>query len=117
MFANLEAMGVKSQKALYGPNGDLVIDVYVHGKAAGKTAAQIQKDMTKRIIGLGPANVSHHAADPKVLNVFDVAPSSIPAAKWAAFEKAVLADKRVRKFFKPTDGDPGFHIEIAQPVT
>jgi hypothetical protein len=116
MFANLEALGVKSQKALYGPNGDLVIDVYVHGKAAGKTAAQIQKDMTKRIIGLGPSNVSHHAADPKVLNVFDVAPSSIPAAKWAAFEKAVLADKRVHKFFKPNDGDPGFHIEIPQPL-
>lgn len=116
MFANLEALGVKSQKALYGPNGDLVIDVYVHGKAAGRTASQIQKEMAKRIVGLGPSNVSHHAADPKVLNVFDVAPTSIPAAKWAAFEKAVLADKRVRTFFKPNDGDPGFHIEIPQPL-
>jgi hypothetical protein len=115
MFENCESQGVKSQKDLYGPNGDLVIDVFVAGKAAGKTAAQIQKEMEKKIIALGPSNVSHHAADPKVLNVFDVAPSSIPAAKQAAFQKAVLADKRVRKFFTPSQGDPGFHIEIAQP--
>jgi hypothetical protein len=116
MFNNLEALGVKSQKDLYGPNGDLVIDVFVAGKRAGKTAAQIQKDMERRIIGLGPSNVSHHAADPKVLNVFDVAPNSIPAAKRAAFERAARRDKRVRKFFAPGQGDPGFHIEIPQPL-
>lgn len=115
MFENCESQGVKSQKDLYGPNGDLVIDVFVAGKAAGKTAAQIQKEMEKKILALGPSNVSHHAADPKVLNVFDVAPTSIPAAQQAAFEKAVRADKRVRKFFTPSQGDPGFHIEIAQP--
>ena len=115
MFQNLEAKGVASQKALYGPNGDLVIDVFAAGKAAGKTAAQIQADMTKKIIGLGPSNVSHHAADPKVLNVFDVAPTSIPAGKQAAFKAAVRADPRVKKFLEPSDGDPAFHIEIAQP--
>ena len=106
---------MKSQKNLYGPNGDLVIDVFVAGKAAGKTAARIQKEMERKIIALGPSNVSHHAADPRVLNVFDVAPNSIPAAQRAAFERAVRADKRVRKFFTPTQGDPGFHIEVAQP--
>jgi hypothetical protein len=116
MFNNIEALGVKSQKDLYGPNGDLVIDVFVAGKRAGKTAAQIQKEMERRIIGLGPSNVSHHAADPKVLNVFDVAPNSIPADKRAVFERAVRADKRVRKFFAPSQGDPGFHIEIPQPL-
>ena len=115
MFQNLEAKGVASQKALYGPNGDLVIDVFAAGKAAGKTAAQIQADMTKKIIGLGPSNVSHHAADPKVLNVFDVAPTSIPAARQAAFKAALRADPRVKKFLEPSDGDPAFHIEIAQP--
>jgi Transglycosylase SLT domain len=116
MFVNLESLGVRSQKDLYGPNGDLVIDVYAAGKARGKTAAQILKEMERRIVGLGPSNVSHHAADPKVLNVFDVAPSSIPAARQAAFERAVRADKRVRKFFTPNQGDPGFHLEIPQPV-
>jgi len=116
MFQNLEAKGVASQKALYGPNGDLVIDVFAAGKAVGKTAAQIQADMTRKIIGLGASNVSHHAADPKVLNVFDVAPTSIPAARQAAFKAALRSDPRVKKFLEPSDGDPAFHIEIAQPT-
>jgi len=116
MFQNLEALGVKSQKDLYGPNGDLVIDVFVAGKAAGKTAAQIQKAMTQKIVALGPSNVSHHAADPKTLNVFDISPSSIPDAKRAAFLAAVRADKRVRKLLEPGNGDPAFHIEIPQPL-
>jgi Transglycosylase SLT domain len=116
MYANCETQGAASQKQLYGPFGDLIIDVYIAGKKAGKSAKQIQADMTKRIVAVGPTNVSHHAADPKILNVFDVAPSSIPAAKQATFEQAVRADKRVRTFFSPHDGDPGFHIEIPQPI-
>jgi Transglycosylase SLT domain len=115
MYDNCETQGVASQLNLYGPFGDMIIQVYVAGKKAGKTAAQIQADMTKRIIAVGPTNVSHHAADPKILNVFDVAPSSIPLAKQDAFQKAVLADKRVHTFFSPHQGDPGFHIEIPQP--
>jgi hypothetical protein len=116
MFQNLEALGVKSQKDLYGPNGDLVIDVFVAGKTAGRTAAQIQKAMTQKIVALGPSNVSHHAADPKTLNVFDISPSSIPDAKRAAFLAAVRADNRVRKLLEPGNGDPAFHIEIPQPL-
>jgi hypothetical protein len=115
MFENLERVGVKAQKDLYGPFGDMIIDVYAQGKAAGKTAAQIQKDMTARIVAVGPTNVSHHAADPKILNVFDIAPTSIPQAKWDALEKAVRSDKRVKQFFRPP-ADPGFHLEIPQPV-
>jgi hypothetical protein len=113
MFENLENVGVANQKELYGRFGDVIIDVYARGKAAGKTAAQIEREMTRRIVSLGPTNVSHHASDPKILNVFDVAPLSIPKAKWAAFEQAVKSDKRVTKFFKPPQ-DPGFHLEIPQ---
>jgi hypothetical protein len=113
MFENLENVGVAKQKELYGPYGDIIIDVYARGKAAGKTAAQIERAMANRIVALGPTNVSHHAADPKILNVFDVAPLSIPRAKWATFEQAVRSDKRVTKFFKPPQ-DPGFHLEIPQ---
>lgn len=115
MFDNLESVGVQKQKDLYGIYGDMIIDVYAAGKAANKTAAQIQKDMTARIIAVGPTNVSHHAADPKILNVFDIAPTSIPAAKWDTLENAVRADKRVKQFFRPP-ADPGFHLEIPQPV-
>jgi transglycosylase-like protein with SLT domain len=114
MFENLERVGVKAQKDLYGPFGDMIIDVYAQGKAAGKNAGQIQKDMTARIIAVGPTNVSHHAADPKILNVFDIAPTSIPQGKWDALERAVRADPRVKQFFRPPQ-DPGFHLEIPQP--
>jgi hypothetical protein len=115
MYENCETQGVTSQLNLYGDFGDMVLEVYVAGKKAGKTAAQIQAAMAKRIVAIGPTNVSHHAADPKILNVFDVAPSSIPAVKWAAFEQAARTDPRVKKFLSPHEGDPGFHLEIPQP--
>jgi hypothetical protein len=47
-----------------------------------------------------------------VLNVFDVAPSSIKDK--VAFERAVKAERRVTKFLTPPD-DPGYHLEIPQP--
>ena len=112
MFQNIEIQGVKAQKKLYGPFGDQVIDVYAASKAAGKTADQIKADMEAKIVELGPTNVSHHASDPNILNVFDVAPSSITDRP--AFEKAVRADARVKKFLLPPD-DPGYHLEIPQP--
>ena len=112
MFNNIVAKGVAAQKRLYGPSGDKVIDVFVAAKAAGKTADEIKAAMEARIIEVGPSNVSHHAADPKVLNVFDVAPSSI--ANRAAFELAVRSDARVKKFLVPPS-DPGYHLEIPQP--
>jgi hypothetical protein len=113
MYDNLEANGVVHQKKLYAAAGDEVIDVYAASKAAGKTPSQIKADMEAKIVELGPTRVSHHAADPAVLNVFDVAPSSI--TKKAAFEKAVAADKRVSKFLLPP-ADPGYHLEIPQPT-
>lgn len=57
-------------------------------------------------------NLSRHTGDPNVLNVFDVAPSSI--TNKVAFEKAVKADSRVTKFLMPPQ-DPGYHLEIPQP--
>jgi len=57
--------------------------------------------------------VSRHTGDPKVLNVFDVRPSSIRNRR--AFEDAVKAESRVnvKNFFMPPK-DPGYHIEIPQ---
>src|ERR1051325_5634943 len=112
MFNNIVATGVAAQKKLYAAAGDAVIDEYVKAKKAGKTPAEIKAAMEAKIIAIGPTRVSHHAADPNVLCVFDVAPSSID--KKAAFEKAVTADKRVSKFLKPPL-DPGYHLEIPQP--
>jgi hypothetical protein len=114
MFDNIVATGVVAQKRLYAAAGDLVIDEYVKAKKAGKTPNEIKAAMEAKIISLGPTKVSHHAADPNVLCVFDVAPSSI--VKKAEFEKAVTKDKRVSKFLKPPL-DPGYHLEIPQPKT
>ena len=112
MFNNVVASSVLKQKRLYAAAGDAVIDEYVKAKKAGRTPIEIKAAMEAKIIALGPTKVSHHAADPNVLCVFDVAPSSI--AKKAAFEKAVRADKRVKKFIVPPL-DPAYHLEIPQP--
>lgn len=114
MYNNIVATSVQRQKRLYGASGDQVIDVYVVKKAAGKTADQIKAAMEAKIKALGPSNVSRHCADPSVLNVIDVAPSSI--ANKQAFETAVLTAKargKVSHFITPPD-DPAYHLEIPQ---
>src|SRR5215213_7531998 len=108
MFNNIVKTGVAAQKKLYAAAGDLVIDEYVKAKKAKKTPVEIKAAMEAKIIAVGPTKISHHA-DPSVLCVFDVAPSSV--ANKAAFEKAVRADKRVSKFLTPPL-DPGYHLEI-----
>ena len=112
MFDNIESQGVDSQKALYGPYGDQVIDVYTAERAAGKSQAEIVSAMEAKINELGPSNVSRHLANPSTMNVIDIAPSQI--ADRGAFERAVAADSRVSKFLKPPS-DPAYHLEIPQP--
>ena len=77
MFNNIEKTGVAAQKKLYAAAGDAVIDEFVKAKKAKKTPTEIKAAMEAKIIALGPTKVSHHAADPNILCVFDVAPSSI----------------------------------------
>lgn len=112
MFANLERQGIEAQRRLYKEPGRKVIEVYRQGKLAGKDAATIRAEMRDEIVRLGPVTVSRHASDPKIYNVFDVAPSSV--AKRPEFESAVRAEKRVAKFLLPPN-DPGYHLEIPQP--
>jgi Transglycosylase SLT domain len=112
MFANLEKYGAEHQKKLYARGGQMVIDVYSEYKAEGASAGEIRAAMERKIVAIGPTRVSRHASDPQVLNVFDVAPSSIRDR--AAFEEAVRADKRVEFFLTPPR-DPGYHLEIPQP--
>jgi hypothetical protein len=108
MFHNLEVKGVAHQRALYGPPGNRVIDTYVASKAAGKTPAQIQVDMTATI-NQDPFGVSHHLFDPATLCVVDIDPNTI--ADGAAFVAAVQADNRVSKILFPPR-DTAFHLEI-----
>jgi len=112
MFANLEREGIEAQRRLYREPGRKVIEVYRQAKLAGQGAAAIQALMTGEIVRLGPTSVSRHASDPKILNVFDVAPGSI--ANRPAFEARVRAEGRVARFLLPPT-DPGYHLEIPQP--
>jgi len=113
MFANIERDGVAKQKALYKAPGQAVIDAYAAAKAAGKSPDEIKAAMVARILELGPEKVSRHAADPKVLNVFDVSPASV--SRGDAFVAAARNDARVSKVLTPANNDPAFHLEIPQP--
>jgi hypothetical protein len=112
MYDNIERFGVDAQKHLYARPGRAVIEVYERRKHAGKSAGDIKAAMALKIRELGPTKVSRHAADPKILNVFDVAPSSIRDKR--NFEEAVKSESRVSKFLTPPI-DPGYHFEIPQP--
>jgi hypothetical protein len=109
MYNNLQAAnGVAIQRALYGPNGRAVIDVYVAQKQSGASEIAIKAAMKQKIEQLGCYNVSNHCS---TSDVFDVAPSSI--GNEGAFRAAVQnssAVKRERFFSPPTD--PAYHIEL-----
>ena len=117
MYENLigtgPTQGEKKQRALYKEPGNEVIDVYSELKKQKKSREEIIGAMKKKIEELGPTKVSKHASDPKVYNVFDIAPSSI--SKREAFEAAVGKDQRVTVFITPKQSDPGYHFEITQP--
>lgn len=114
MYENLigtgKDQGVGPQMKLYKEPGEEVIAVFVANR--NLPADQCQQFMTDKINELGPSNVSHHCADPSVITVFDVAPSSIAADQHADFEAAVQADKRVTVFFSPRSFDPAYHLEV-----
>ena len=104
MFDNIKKTGVAAQKKLYAAAGDAVIDVFAAAQKAGKTRAETIKLMEAKIIALGPEKVSHHAADLTKLNVFDVAPSSIPSAK----------KKRLGGRHQGEQGDRQVHLPAAR---
>ena len=113
---NCVSQGVDAQKKLYAAAGDKVIDVYATASAAGKDRAATIALMKAKILELGPTKVSRHATDLSVLNVFDVAPSSIPKARKKGWEDAIKTSADVSYYiFPPTD--PGYHFEIKQPTS
>ncbi len=118
MFVNLRNKGVASQRDLYGPAGDLVIDVYESSMSAGMTDAQILQAMADKIRAIGPGRLSKHLGDFSLLAVVDIAPSSIRDKD--AFRAAVAAEKRsgrVSKAITDLKNDPAFHLEIPNRET
>lgn len=111
MFDNLEQYGATHQKNLYSSNGDKVIDVYVSCKAAKKNATETKAAMTDKINELGSTTISKHCCDPTKMSIFDVAPSSVPGNKKAAFVDAIKNSSELSKYFLPP-GDPAYHLEV-----
>lgn len=113
MYQNLVTHGVASQLALYGPNGDKVINLFAKRKSEGANETTIKAEMEALITTIGPDKVSKHCADPKKLNVLDIDPAAI-APKSQAFIQAVSNEKRISRLLLPPN-DPAYHVEIPQP--
>ena len=103
----------------YAAAGEAVKTVGRQAIAQRKSRDEVIALMEAKIRTFEPmSQVSKHLADPAALNVFDVAPSSIPAKKRATFVDAVNADARVNKFLHPGNStDPAYHIEVPQGAT
>ena len=100
---NIKIKGFDNQRALYASPGKQVIDLYPN-----------QEAMLAKIYELGSQSISKHCADPNILNVFDVAPSSISNRK--SFHSAIGQNSHVSRYFTPyNSNDAAFHIEIKQP--
>jgi hypothetical protein len=89
MYDNCKNLGVRSQMELYSRAGDKVIMVYLDGKNNGLSRSQTVEAMRKKIIQLGPSNVSKHCADPSIFGVLDIPFSSIK--NHANFKRALEA--------------------------
>ncbi len=107
MYENCVSKGAQFNKDMYAAAGDKVIDVYIANR--DKPRAIVIQLMLDKINEVGPSKVSKHISDTHY--TFDVAPSSIPVAKRAAFGDAVRAHTAVSKLIAPPI-DPAFHIEI-----
>jgi len=107
MYENCVSKGVQFNKNMYAAAGDKVVDVYAANK--DKPRDTVIALMLAKILEVGPTKVSKHISDTHY--TFDVAPSSIPSDKQAAFLTAIKAHKAVSNVIPPPT-DPAFHIEI-----
>lgn len=107
MYENCVSKGAAFNKRMYAAAGDKVISVFEANR--DKLRAKVIEMMLAKIIEVGPGHVSKHISDTHY--TFDVAPSSIPTAKHAAFLDALGKHPAVSKVIPPPT-DPAFHIEI-----
>jgi hypothetical protein len=82
MFDNCRRTGVGEQYRTYLDAGDAVIDVFAAADPASLDTAEgrmaVIRDMTAKIIEVGPDKVSHHCLPPdSPLDVFDIRQNSI----------------------------------------
>jgi hypothetical protein len=109
MYNNLVGSGVATQKKIYGPCGDEVIDVYVAEVAkSGSTPSTIKIAMTNKINELGPATVSKHCADFSKVCVVDVGASVFNDAAATRFVSAMAS--RVDQYIDERRTNKCFHF-------
>lgn len=105
MAGLVDADGMAKTKALYGRNGDLVLDEYPDVTA-----------MVEKIYELGPSNVSKHIADPDEMNVVDVSPWRNGLQRPQQFSQEAEEHPNVSRVLSPyNSNDKAIHIEIPQP--
>jgi RHS repeat-associated protein len=109
MYTNIINRGVQYNLNLYSSNGDRVVNVAARGRREGLTRDQILTNMVTEIRRIGPGRVSRHCGDPNILNVLDIAPSSLQN------RRAFVREIRGRGIFllQPPE-DPAYHLEIRQ---
>ena len=104
MSENVDAHGLKSQKALYGSSGDKVLDLH----------PDVAK-MTDKINEVGPTKVSKHCCEPSKMNVVDVSPRSSNLNNPRSFAREAQNHPGVSRVLSPYNSkDPAIHIEIPQ---
>jgi hypothetical protein len=111
MYENCVSKGAAYNEALYCVAGDRVVQVFEANQ--DRPRDQVIQLMTEKILEIGPEKVSMHMSDTHY--TFDIAPSSIPLARHAAFVAAVLGNKAVSKLIQPPR-DPAFHLEIPKII-
>lgn len=107
--------GVTYARGLWLAPGQRVVDTYVFWHHAGRS--ECIGAMAATIRAVGPEKVSHHCGDPLLVNVLDIAPSSLEDRE--AFLLAAHEELRpggaLSKLLTPADHDPADHLEIPQP--
>jgi hypothetical protein len=117
MYTNIVNKGIDSQRKLYGPAGNKVIDAYTLKKNYGYGQTDILKAMVKAINTVGPSNVSAHCvADPTQQVAFDILPGSIPKEQKKIFEDSMKSITSKLLIPGITTGEPVYHAEIRRDV-
>lgn len=119
MFQNLE----RGNRIDYKEPGQEVVSIYDEEKPKGTPDVEIKRKMEERIKSLFPRLVSKHTVpDVEIVNVIDIAPSSInPPSKRQLLEE-ILTDnvgtgKLLEQFLGPRKdqgNDPAYHLVIPQ---
>ncbi|MEK7951581.1 DVUA0089 family protein [Luteolibacter soli] len=104
---------------LYDANGDQLIDVYLAGIEAGKSATTIIADIEARITTLKVADPTafRHTSDPTQLQLIDIAYTGIANPLRLHAATSTLADPRItHRLDRSTQPiERTFHLEIPQP--